>query len=153
MQEFVKKGGLWVVTQNLLTVGVLGLGPLTGASDWPTGWRMLGYGLFGVGAVIGVKGVRELGRNRTSYPRPVADHQLVQSGVYSVVRHPLYCSLVFLSFGWSLVWSSTIALLLAASLTVVLDQKARLEERWLSERYPDYSSYRRRVRRLIPWIY
>lgn len=153
MLGFVQKGGLWVIAQNLLTTGVLVLGPLTGRGDWPAGWRVIGSGLFLVGAVFGVTGVRDLGRNRTPYPQPTADHRLVESGVYRVVRHPLYSSLIFLSFGWSLAWSSGWTLALAALLTVVLEQKSRVEERWLRGKYPGYAGYARKVSRLIPWIY
>jgi protein-S-isoprenylcysteine O-methyltransferase Ste14 len=31
--------------------------------------------------------------------------------------------------------------------------KARREERWLQEQYPEYSAYKSRTKKLIPWIY
>jgi hypothetical protein len=36
---------------------------------------------------------------------------------------------------------------------VLLDIKARREERWLREKFPDYDEYAVKVRRLIPWLY
>ncbi len=153
MSSFLRKGGLWVVVQNVLTLAVVAVGPIHGARDWASPWRVLGIVLFAVGAIFGITGVHALGRNRSPFPRPVDDHSLVQAGIYRFVRHPLYSSLIFLSFGWALVWSSGATLALGAGLAVVLDRKARLEESWLGEMYPDYSGYRRRAARLIPWIY
>lgn len=153
MSSFLRKGGLWVVVQNVLSLAVLAAGPLFNGQRWAWGWRGLGFALCLSGAAFGVAGVRALGRNRSPFPRPVDDHSLVQAGIYRFVRHPLYSSLIFLSFGWALVWSSGATLALGAGLAAVLDRKARLEERWLGEKYPDYSGYRRRAARLIPWIY
>ena len=153
MNGFLDKGGLWVLAQNILTLAVLALAPMLGHRAWPWGWRVLGVLLFAIGAVFGVTGVRSLGRSLTPYPKPIHDAPLVQSGIYQIVRHPLYSSLIFLSAGWSLFWSSWIALAVSLALAAVLDAKSRCEERWLQEKFPDYASYRQRVRRFIPWIY
>lgn len=45
------------------------------------------------------------------------------------------------------------ALLVAAMLIPFFHAKARREERWLREKFPEYAEYERRVRRFIPWIY
>ena len=44
-------------------------------------------------------------------------------------------------------------LLWAALLVVFFDIKSRREEAWLAARFPAYADYRRRVRKLIPFIY
>jgi protein-S-isoprenylcysteine O-methyltransferase Ste14 len=41
----------------------------------------------------------------------------------------------------------------AAALAVFFDIKSRREEVWLGEHFPNYEDYRRRVRKLIPFIY
>ena len=153
MRSFLNRGGLWVLAQNTLTVAILAAGPLQRASGRPGGAMITGALLFIVGAVSGIAGVRALGRNRTPFPRPRAEHHLVQSGIYRIVRHPLYTSLILLGLGWGLIWSSALALALAVALALVLDGKARLEERWLLERYPEYGDYKQRVARLIPFLY
>ncbi len=102
---------------------------------------------------MGVAGVRALGRNRTAFPKPVKEATLVQHGVYGLVRHPLYCSVILVSFGWGLLWHSGPALGAAAVITIFLDRKASREERWLRDKYPEYERYVARVRRLIPGIY
>ena len=147
MSSFVQKGGLWVLAQNSLTLALLAAGPMQGDGTWHWRWRALGVLLFAMGAWFGITGVRALGRSRTPLPKPIHDAPLVQSGIYRIVRHPLYSSLIFLSVGWSLFWSSFVALAL------LLNRKARLEERWLREKFPEYEAYASRVRRLVPWVY
>jgi protein-S-isoprenylcysteine O-methyltransferase Ste14 len=44
-------------------------------------------------------------------------------------------------------------LVVALALGVFFDAKARHEEHWLRQQFPDYASYERRARRFIPWIY
>jgi protein-S-isoprenylcysteine O-methyltransferase Ste14 len=57
------------------------------------------------------------------------------------------------SVGWALVWQSWPALLATLALAPFFDAKARREECWLRQQFPEYASYEQRVRRFIPWIY
>lgn len=153
MQSFLKRGGWWVLVQNTLTLAMLVVGPLQRTAGWPHLAHWIGSLLFIAGAVFGITGVRALGRNRTPFPTLRAEHHLVQSGVYRVVRHPLYTSLILLGLGWGLIWSSPLTLTLTVVLAVVLDGKARLEEGFLLERYREYADYKTRVARLFPFLY
>ena len=47
---------------------------------------------------------------------------------------------------------ASVAAILAVALALYLDAKARMEERWLLARFPDYAGYRARTRRLFPWV-
>ncbi|WP_293123198.1 isoprenylcysteine carboxylmethyltransferase family protein [Microcoleus sp. bin38.metabat.b11b12b14.051] len=110
--------------------------------------------ILGLGALILiVKGLIDLGKNLTPLPYPIENGELVQTGIYSIVRHPLYSGLIFAALGWTL-WQMSISHLIAtAILLIFLDIKANREETWLTEKYPDYSEYRQRVKKLIPGIY
>jgi protein-S-isoprenylcysteine O-methyltransferase Ste14 len=77
---------------------------------------------------------------------------LVQTGVYARARHPIYGGLIVAAVGWALWRSSGVHLALAVALALYLDAKARMEERWLLERFPDSAGYRARTRRLLPWL-
>lgn len=153
MPSFLQRGGGWVLVQNTLTLAILAVGPLQRTAGWPRLAPWIGGLLFIAGAVFGIAGVRALGRNRTPFPALRAEHHLVQSGVYRVVRHPLYTSLILLGLGWGLIWSSPLTLALTVALAVVLDGKARVEERLLLERYREYADYQTRVARLLPGLY
>ena len=149
---FIQRGGLWVAAQSALLVAALVLPPLF-RSQWHNALSTAAGGvLFGIGGWVGIAGVRALGRNRTPYPQPLEDAALVQCGIYAWVRHPLYSSLMFVSFGWALGWGSGAGLAAASALTLLLHGKATREERWLRTRYPDYRAYEQRVHRFVPWV-
>ena len=76
-----------------------------------------------------------------------------QTGPFGLARHPIYGGGVMAVAGWALFNGAWLGLLAAAGLAVFFDAKARLEERWLSAKFPEYGRYRRRVRKLIPFIY
>ena len=94
-----------------------------------------------------------LGRKLTPFPKPVAGSELVQRGIYGLIRHPLYLAVMCAAVGWSLLWRSWPALVVSAALALFLDAKARREEAWLRQWFPEYDRYARRVRRFIPWVY
>ena len=65
----------------------------------------------------------------------------------------MYSGGVLLSLGWALFVGSWLTVGYAAILFVFVDIKSRLEERWLAEKFPGYAEYRRRVRKLVPFLY
>lgn len=89
----------------------------------------------------------------TPLPYPVDHNQLVRTGVYAIVRHPLYASQLFAAFAWALYNLSLSHLLVLILGFIFFDRKANKEEAWLTERHPDYPDYARRVRKFIPWLY
>lgn len=143
----------WVIGQSVLLPAVVILG-VTQRGAWhsETGF-VAGVALFALGAVVGVWGVRSLGRSRTPNPTPKPDAELVQSGIYHRLRHPLYSSVILASLGWALLWQSAAALVASLALCGFLDAKARLEERLLLERFPGYAAYRGRTWKFVPWVY
>ena len=100
-----------------------------------------------------LKGLIDLGKNLTPLPYPIENGELVQTGIYGIVRHPLYSGLILAALGWTIFQMSISHLIATAILLIFFDIKARREETWLLEKYPDYSDYRQRVKKLIPGIY
>lgn len=155
-----ERGEYWVLAQAVLLLGFVVLPVYR-----PRGWNLdvssgLWYAVCGVAAALAlgasillVKGLLDLGRQLTPLPYPKPDGQLVQSGVYGIVRHPIYSGVILGSVSWSIFQFSLSHLITATVLLVFLDAKARREEAWLSEKYPEYSDYRQRVKKLIPWVY
>ncbi|MBK1724665.1 methyltransferase family protein [Thiocystis violacea] len=118
----------------------------------PLRWGALA--LFGLVALaFGGLGSMHIRDYLTPLPYPVDHSQLVQHGVYSLVRHPLYSSQLFAAFGWTLYSLSLTHLAILAVGFFFFDYKAGKEEGWLTERHPEYADYARRVKKFVPWVY
>ena len=145
---------MWVVIQAVLMVALLTAAPLTHHSLKIHAAAQAGAVLMLIiGAWFGIRGVRDLGQQRTALPKPLPGGQIVTTGVYALVRHPLYASLIWLGFGWGLLFGSELALGIALIQLIFLDLKARREERWLRDRFADYPAYAARVKRFLPRVY
>jgi protein-S-isoprenylcysteine O-methyltransferase Ste14 len=94
-----------------------------------------------------------LGRGLTPLPYPKESGRLVRTGPYALVRHPMYSGGFLIFLGWSLHVRSWLTLGYALVLFAFMDLKSRREEKWLTEKFPEYADYRRRVRKLIPFVY
>jgi protein-S-isoprenylcysteine O-methyltransferase Ste14 len=153
-----KRGEWYVVVQFVLFIVVF-LGPRTipGLPQWPASLAKIAkfagvtFMVAGVGLLAAAS--FKLGANLTPLPYPKENATLVQSGPYSLVRHPIYAAGILLAFGWALAVGGWLTFVYAALLLIFLDMKAAREERWLIDKYPEYPDYRRRVRKLIPFIY
>ncbi len=141
-----------MLTQFFLMMAVVLLAMIFPSPETSRWLRVVGGGLLLAGSGFGIAGVRVLGRNRTPFPQPRADAELVQRGIYARVRHPLYTSVMLVSFGWALLWRSGPAFATALVLVPFFQAKARREERWLRQRFPEYADYARRVPRFCPRI-
>jgi protein-S-isoprenylcysteine O-methyltransferase Ste14 len=81
-------------------------------------------------------------------------HKLVDTGLYSVVRHPMYAGSLLLVFGLPLWLQSYAAALLGCIPIAVVIVRVLFEERFLLRELPGYSEYTQRVRcRLIPHVW
>ena len=134
---------------------VVGLGLVP--PHWPVGAHgvltVIGVALAAAGGGIAVWSSRLLGRGFTPYPTPLPVGKLVEAGPYRVVRHPVYAGGLLFFVGYSL-YASAPALAATCVLGVVWALKARVEERFLRQRYTAYEGYAERVRfRLVPFVY
>jgi len=150
-----QRGGVWVLVQfPLVALAVIGAligptlpGPVRGLA------RNLGPPIGLLGLLLFVGGGANLGRNLTPFPMPKHDASLVRTGVYALVRHPIYGGGVLMTLGWALVRGRWTGLLLALIVGAFFDAKATREERWLAKRFPEYPAYRRQVSKLVPLVY
>jgi protein-S-isoprenylcysteine O-methyltransferase Ste14 len=144
------RGEYFVIVQFVL-LGLIFWLPVFPAFVFPAG--SIGTILKYLGFVLLVLAGLNLGRNLTPLPKPKRDAQLVTSGVFSLMRHPIYTALMLVTFGASLERGDLIALILSMSLAILLEFKSRREEIWLLEQFSDYAAYRVRVKKFLPGIY
>lgn len=114
---------------------------------------LVGGVLFVAGILVAATGAINLGKNLTPLPDPKEHATLVVTGAYRIVRHPIYSGITFISFGWALWLHSWLTLAYALVLFAFFDIKSRREERLLVAKFPEYASYRKHVRKLLPFVY
>jgi len=111
-----------------------------------------GLVLFVAGLGFAIWARVHIGRNWGSPMTRKDDPELVTSGPYRLVRHPIYSGILVAGVGTALVvgWVWLVAVALAG---VYFGYSATVEERWLNERFPDdYPPYRRSTKMLIPFV-
>ena len=148
-----RRGGPWFVVQLLFFVALLGA-PMVRRRRPALVVRVLGLGLLGAGAAVAVAGYRDLGESHSPWTTPNDERcQLVTTGIYGHVRHPIYAGWCLGSLGFEAVTGSCLGVSAAAALVVFYDLKARDEDRHLADRYPGAASYRADVKRFVPGVY
>lgn len=151
--------GEWFVVAQLALMALVAVGPrsiggvLGGPLPLPRAARVAAVLLWAAGGALLAAAIPALGRALTPLPYPRSAAPLTQTGPYAVVRHPMYSGGLAVCLGWALHVQSALTLLYVGLLFVLLDVKSRREERWLAAKFPAYDAYRRRVRKLIPFLY
>lgn len=98
--------------------------------------------------------VKHLGRQWRIQAGLNADHKLVETGPYRVLRHPVYASMLGMFLATALVWTwwPLLAPALAAFLAG-MEIRVRAEDRLLASRFGDsFFRYRARVKGYIPFV-
>ena len=90
--------------------------------------------------------IKDLGRNLSPFPRPITNSNLVTTGIYRFTRHPMYYSLIFVSFGVFIIKLSIYYLFLSISLTLIIKLKIALEEQYLKNKFKNYLLYKNEVK-------
>ena len=152
------RGEWYVIVQAVLMLLVF-VGPRTlpGGPEWSPPFapqrQVIGAILAAAGGAFFLAGLLRLGSALTPLPYPKEGASLVQTGPFSLVRHPIYCGGLIASVGVALMVSGWLTFLYVAALFALLDIKSRQEERWLVQKFPEYRDYQRRVRKLVPYLY
>ena len=82
-----------------------------------------------------------------------ADHRVIDTGPYGIVRHPIYTGLLLGVYATAAAKGTILGLLGATLITLGLWMKARVEEGWLRKELDPgtYDDYRRKVPMLVPF--
>ena len=90
--------------------------------------------------------IKDLGSNLSASPRPITNSKLVTTGIYRFMRHPMYYSLIFISFGVFIINLSIYYLCLSISLVLIIKFKIILEEQYLKNKFKNYLLYKNEVK-------
>lgn len=138
----------------LVAIGIGGLAEVPFSADVVTPVSAVGIALVALGGLLAVLGVWHLGAALTALPHPRDGGELVETGVYRLVRHPIYGGLVIATLGYGLAMHAPITAVVGSlALLGFFRLKSAREELWLQERYAGYAAYRARTRRMLPFLY
>jgi len=112
---------------------------------------LMGIPLLAGAAVVKILAQKQIGAS----PGLLEKQELVTTGIYGIIRHPLYLGNILFATGWALVFKAAYALLFTPILAIGYLAVAFFEERELEKEFGEkYREYKKRVPwRLIPKIF
>ena len=106
----------------------------------------VGFLIIIIAFIILLVAIKDLGRNLSPFPRPINNSILVTKGIYRFTRHPMYYSLIFISFGVFITKLSVYYLFLSTTLSLIIKIKIDLEEQYLENKFKNYLLYKNEVK-------
>lgn len=93
-----------------------------------------------------------LGRNWSPKPSLKAEHELITTGPYRLVRHPIYTGILLALFGNTFVFGARWLIYVLAFVAIVA-RRVQVEERLMMQQFPEqYPDYRKRTKAVIPFV-
>ena len=106
------------------------------------------------GLFVAIWARRYLGRNWSGEITIKVEHELIRSGPYKLVRHPIYTGILIMYVGTAIVTGTWLALVGVALAVLAYVRKIRLEEANMRVAFgPAYEDYCRESQALVPWVY
>ncbi len=116
--------------------------------------RYAGLALYTAGNALALVALRALGKQYSGYVTLQDDHQLVQTGIYAVIRHPIYLRALLMGLGLPLIFRSQLVFPFLVFIAVFVAVRIRQEEKLLAEQFgAKFEAYRRRTWRLLPYFF
>jgi protein-S-isoprenylcysteine O-methyltransferase Ste14 len=153
------KYGEWYLVAQVALIVLVFFGPrnFPRSPIWIAPFTWLGSIVGGIllpaGVILITLAIFRIGSNLTALPYPKEQGTLIETGPYQLVRHPMYCGLILIAFGWVFLIHSWLTLGYAIILLVFFDFISRREEQWLKVKFSSYGEYQERVRKLIPYVF
>ncbi len=109
-------------------------------------FSFVGFLLIIISTIVMLISIKDLGSNLSPFPRPIVNGNLITSGIYGFIRHPMYYSLILISFGLFITKLSFYHLCLTMSLALLIKFKIILEEKYLNKKFKNYFIYTDKVK-------
>jgi len=152
------KGSIWLLTISISMgywLSFIIASTKTGRIyHWNT-FFVIGSLLALTGLIIRVTSIMKLKQQFTYTVTKIENHELIETGLYKIIRHPGYLGQLIIFLGISVCLSNWLSILLM--IIPVLSgylNRINVEERFMIEQMGEkYLDYRKRTKRLIPSIY
>jgi protein-S-isoprenylcysteine O-methyltransferase Ste14 len=152
------KGSLWVL-YILITIGYflsfsIGATKIGRMNHWDA-FFAVGVVLTIIGLMIRIQSILTLRQYFTYSVAKVDDHNLIETGLYKVIRHPGYLGQLIIFIGISISLSNWLSILaMTIPIAIGYGYRIKVEERFMLEQLgKKYLDYQKRTKRIIPMIY
>jgi protein-S-isoprenylcysteine O-methyltransferase Ste14 len=116
-------------------------------------WQWLAVALVALGLGFSALARAWLGGNWSGTVTVKQGHELIRSGPYALVRHPIYSGMLLALIGSALMVGKWRALIGLALIVVSFVHKLKIEERFMAQEFgEDYARYREEVAMLVPFL-
>ena len=143
-----------VIAMVLLTVPRIPL-PRLYVQLWPSGfWPFwMGAALTIAGLLFAVWAREHLGRNWSHSVTIKQGHELITTGPYTAVRHPIYTGILIGFLGMAIAISQVRGFIAFALMFLGFWVKLRLEEQWMRTQFGEsYATYCQKTAALVPYL-
>lgn len=107
-----------------------------------------------IGLTVALLARRKLAGNWSGTIDIKKGHELITTGVYSYIRHPIYAGVLLMGLGTIFVSPSFAIILIFLFVFIMFLLRIRIEERLMAKLFPKgYSSYKKQTKMLIPFIW
>ena len=114
----------------------------------------IGLALCTLGGLLAIWSRYLLGQNWSGTVQLKQGHELIDSGPYHLIRHPIYSGFLLLFLGNAVMVGDWRGLLAVVIVFVSFWRKSTLEEKWLTQYFGEvYRAYRQRTKALVPAIF
>lgn len=123
---------------------------------WPTGlWPFwIGAGITVGGLLFAVWARLHLGSNWSRSVTIKEDHELITTGPYALVRHPIYTGILAGFVGTAIALSQVRGVIAFVLVFLALWSKLRMEEEWMSSQFGEtYATYAHQTTALVPYLF
>lgn len=129
-----------------------------GGFGWPVaggGLRGAGIVIFAIGFVVRWAAVLQLGNQFTVDVAITDNHTLKTNGLYKIVRHPSYFGLMLIIVGVSFFMSNWLsAIVIVVPIFLATLYRIKVEEITLIAEFgTQYQDYKKRVKKIVPFVY
>jgi protein-S-isoprenylcysteine O-methyltransferase Ste14 len=152
------KGSLWLL-YILITISYalsfsIGATKIGRMNHWDT-FFVVGVVLTVIGLMIRIQSILTLKQYFTYSVAQVENHELIETGLYKIIRHPGYLGQLMIFAGISISLSNWLSILLMTiPITIGYIYRIKVEERFMIEQMGEnYLNYQKRTKRIIPMIY
>jgi protein-S-isoprenylcysteine O-methyltransferase Ste14 len=103
-----------------------------------------------IGFLIVIVALLQLNKNLSPFPTPKSNSELIQTGLYKYIRHPIYTGIILMTFSYGLYSNSSFKLIISILLLILFYFKSSYEEKMLQNKFSEYSEYKKTVGRFFP---